>query len=336
MLDPALAPHLKRGKNLLAFSAGVDSTALFFLLKEEQIPFDIALVNYHTRPKSDEEAAYAHELAKRHSIRCFIHDAAPLSANFESRARTVRYKFFETLIEQHGYTALITAHQLDDRLEWLLMQLSKGAGLHELLGPLPLEKKEGYTLFRPLLGSTKAALRAYLETNALHFFEDESNRDETLKRNYFRHRFALPLLEKFEPGIRKSFRYLDEDAALLTEKMPPFRRLNALCYAQMPASRRAAVILADKMLKSLGFLMRQGDKERLKERDDHVVGRRYSVSMTKEYLFIAPFSDDVMEKVFKEQCRRLGIPPKLRPYLSQDKAAFEKVKTMMEKEKEPL
>ena len=47
--------YLKGKKNLLAFSAGVDSSALFFLLLEHDIKFDIALVNYGTRETSDKE-----------------------------------------------------------------------------------------------------------------------------------------------------------------------------------------------------------------------------------------------------------------------------------------
>ena len=47
--------NLKNKKNLLAFSAGVDSSALFFLLLEHGIKFDIALVNYGTRETSDKE-----------------------------------------------------------------------------------------------------------------------------------------------------------------------------------------------------------------------------------------------------------------------------------------
>ena len=40
---------IKNSKNLLAFSGGVDSTALFFLLLKENISFDIAIVNYNVR-----------------------------------------------------------------------------------------------------------------------------------------------------------------------------------------------------------------------------------------------------------------------------------------------
>jgi 7-cyano-7-deazaguanine synthase in queuosine biosynthesis len=37
----------------VAFSGGGDSTALFFLLLEQNIPFDIAHVNYQTREQSN-------------------------------------------------------------------------------------------------------------------------------------------------------------------------------------------------------------------------------------------------------------------------------------------
>jgi len=45
-------------KNLLAFSGGVDSSALFFILLEKKIPFDIAIVNYHKREQSKKEVEY--------------------------------------------------------------------------------------------------------------------------------------------------------------------------------------------------------------------------------------------------------------------------------------
>ena len=48
--------YLKDKKSLLAFSYGVDSTALFYLLKSAGVEFDCAMVNYQTRPSSlDEE-----------------------------------------------------------------------------------------------------------------------------------------------------------------------------------------------------------------------------------------------------------------------------------------
>ena len=47
--------RIKNSKNLLAFSGGVDSSALFFLLLNHKIDFDIAIVNYNTREQSKDE-----------------------------------------------------------------------------------------------------------------------------------------------------------------------------------------------------------------------------------------------------------------------------------------
>ena len=59
--------EIKNQKNLLAFSAGIDSSALFFLLIEKDIPFDIAIVNYNLRAQSNDEVSYAKELAKKYN-----------------------------------------------------------------------------------------------------------------------------------------------------------------------------------------------------------------------------------------------------------------------------
>ena len=64
MLNNSSLNLLKSKKNLLAFSAGVDSTALFFLLNDSNIDFDIAIVDYGLREQSKNEVAHAKNLAK--------------------------------------------------------------------------------------------------------------------------------------------------------------------------------------------------------------------------------------------------------------------------------
>ena len=56
--------------NLLAFSAGIDSTALFFLMMEEEILFDIAIVDYNQRLQSKDEVIYATQLAHKYNKKC--------------------------------------------------------------------------------------------------------------------------------------------------------------------------------------------------------------------------------------------------------------------------
>ena len=329
MLSKETLPLLRDGKNLLAFSGGVDSTALFFMLLREKIPFDIAIVNYQTREQSSEEVAYAKTLADKFGKECFLLTTRLSEENFEARARHARYGFFETVIKEHGYTSLLTAHQLDDRLEWLLMQLSKGAGLYELLGMQSIEQRDGYRLVRPLLEASKAELKTFLHDNSILYFEDESNADEKYKRNLFRHNIATPLLEKYSSGIKKSFGYLSEDLDEWLEQEIAVTTIRELHTFKRPLSRRSALIKIDRILKEHGFLMRQGDKEALKREDEHVVGRRFLVSFHREYCFVAPYTAGSMPKKFKEQCRLLGVPKKLRPYLFKNEEAFEAVAALL-------
>ncbi|MGB5966611.1 MAG: tRNA lysidine(34) synthetase TilS [Sulfurimonadaceae bacterium] len=334
MLNNRTLSLLQEGKNLLAFSGGVDSSALFFLLKQNNIPFDIAIVNYQTREQSFKEVAYAHALAKEFNKACYVLETSLTEQNFEASARNVRYDFFESIIQEHAYTNLITAHQLDDRLEWLLMQLSKGAGLYELLGTQVIEKRENYRLVRPLLETSRAEIKTYLDKNAIHYFEDESNSDEKYKRNFFRHNLAAPLLEKYASGIKKSFTYLNEDLTELLEQNIDVKSVQGLHYFEYPVSRRSAIITADHILKEQGFLMRQGDKEVLKTVEEHVVGRQYVVSFHPHYCFIVPYLTYEMSKEFKEKCRLLKVPRKLRPYLFKNEEAFDVVVSLLNNSKE--
>ena len=205
MLKNATLQKLESSKNLLAFSGGGDSTALLFLLLDNNVKFDIAIVDYQVRDQSKKEVAYAKELANKHDFKCHVLLASVPESNFEANARMVRYDFFNELIKEYEYDNLLTAHHLGDRFEWTLMQFCKGAGCVELSGMKEFEKRDRYNLLRPLLGHEKSELLSYLNANNLKYFEDESNLDEKYQRNYFRANHSKPLLEKYASGIKKAF-----------------------------------------------------------------------------------------------------------------------------------
>ncbi len=309
---------LTNKNNLLAFSAGIDSTALFFLLIEHNIPFDIALVNYGTREQSNEEEAYAKELARKYGIECHVAHAPQFESHFECRARKFRYEFFESLIAEHGYDNLLTAHQLNDRLEWMLMRLSKGAGLSEMLGMESVEKRDGYTLIRPLLGYTKDQLMEYLHEHGYKYFVDESNADERYERNYFRKHFAEPLIGEFGEGIARSMEYLSKDREILDsgfEEIFTQKELRILRLTNPALKVRAA----DKTFKRLGYLLSAAQRQEIEENDSVVIGGKWAVELSDDKLYIAPYVKTSMPKEFKEQCRKKRIPPKVRGYLLNEK-----------------
>ena len=150
-LDEKSLSSLFNSKNLLAFSSGVDSTALFFLLLHKNIEFDIIFVNYNIREESKKEEEYAKELSLKYSKKIYILQANKILKNFEKEAREIRYNFFHKIIEKYKYKNLLTAHQLNDKLEWFLMQFTKGSGLSEILGlkNITFNEKYKYNLIRP-------------------------------------------------------------------------------------------------------------------------------------------------------------------------------------------
>lgn len=306
--------HLKGKKNLLAFSAGVDSSALFFLLLAHQIKFDIAIVNYGTRETSDEEEMHAKALAKEHKLFCHSIKAPTFHSHFEKQARDFRYEFFESLITIEGYDTLITAHQLNDQLEWLLMRLSKGAGLCELLGLEPVTQKGHYALIRPLLAYSKEELLQYLQINAHPYFVDESNADESYERNRFRKHFSDALLTEYKEGIKRSMEYLRKDKEMLESGFETLYS-NKLLYIVKLHTPSSKVKAADLTLKKLGYLLSAPQRQEIEKEASLVIGGVWSIALQENLLFIAPYLIVDMPKKFKELCRVLKIPGKIRPYL---------------------
>lgn len=314
--------RLREGKALLAFSGGVDSTALFHLLLENSISFDIAHVNYHTRSVSDDEALSAQKLAQSHSLHCYTHSCHLSGPNFESHARKERYQFFEYLMQKHHYTYLLTAHQLNDRLEWMLMQLTRGCGLPELLGIKSLDKRGNLSILRPLLQHDREEIEEYLSEHNLSHFIDESNTDESYTRNRFRHRHSTPIMREHADAIRRSFRYLEEDNDDLIEPIV-FQTSDGLYWSENPRTLRSLLYGIDQHLKSLGILMSAPEKEELKKVKSSIVSRQYAISIEENYTFIALYqSNIIMDKGFKEECRKLKISPKLRGFLYGSRKAY--------------
>jgi tRNA(Ile)-lysidine synthase len=301
-------------KNLLAFSGGVDSTALFFLLVEKNIPFDIAIVNYHQREQSNDEVNYAKKLAKKYNKKCFI-------ANFdeekfsEKTARDFRYKFFDEIIENNFYESLITAHQLNDKLEWFLMQLTKGAGLNELVGFEKKSKRNNYIVYKPLLETTKESLLEYLQNNNIQYFIDETNQDSKYKRNYFRKEFSDRLLSEFTDGIKNSFVYLQNDIDSMNS-LYELKKIKELSIAKFKINDINIMMrFIDSELKQRGILISKDTRDEIKLQKSIVVSHKIAIEIVDEKVWIAPSYNITMDKKFKEKCRIEKIPTNIRSYL---------------------
>lgn len=307
---------VKKTKNLLAFSGGVDSTALFFLLLEKNISFDIAIVNYNIRKEAQTEVLYAKELAKKYNKQIFIKDVKVENlSNFEKNARDIRYDFFEKIINENSYEVLITAHQLNDKLEWFFMQFSKGAGLEELIGLNELEKKETYKIYKPLLNISKDDLEKFLKENKIKYFIDNSNFDEKYQRNYFRHNFSNRFLEEFSSGVKKSFLYLQNDLNSLDIKLLPIKKIGDLEVFINQKDDNLNLRTIDKSLKKRGILLSSSQKYEIFKQKELTVSHKVNISILENFIWIAPNVDTTIDKKYKELYRITKIPKNIRAYI---------------------
>lgn len=307
---------IKESKNLLAFSAGVDSSALFFLLLKQNIPFDIAIVNYNVRVQSKDEVNYAKELALKYNKQIYIKEVKlETTSNFEKTARDIRYKFFEEIINENSYEILITAHQLNDKLEWFLMQLTKGAGLVELIGFNEFEQKENYKVYKPLLEITKEELENFLKQENIKYFIDNSNFDEKYKRNYFRHNFSDKLLSEYTNGIKKSFKYLQDDINSLNIEITPIKVFDELEIYKNQNDNNLNIRIIDNSLKKRGFLLSSAQREEILKQKEITISHKINISIKEDFIWICPNVSSIMDKKFKENCRINKIPKNVRNYI---------------------
>ncbi|QMW06543.1 tRNA lysidine(34) synthetase TilS [Spirosoma foliorum] len=188
---------------LLAISGGIDSMVMAELFHRINQPVAIAHVNFGLRgAESEADALFVQNKAEQYGVP--FHGtrfdtkavAAERGVSIQMVARELRYTWFAQLLDEYKYACLATAHHLNDTLETLLLNLTRGTGLAGLHGIA--SNQNG--IVRPLLFATRPQLVAYADERELLYREDSSNSDDKYARNRIRHH-VVPVLTSLNPGL---------------------------------------------------------------------------------------------------------------------------------------
>jgi tRNA(Ile)-lysidine synthase len=230
--------HGTETKYYIALSGGLDScvllTLFYQLSRQQKINVSAIHVNHQLSPHADSWSQHCKQLCGKYSIQ-YIERIIRLELNagdsLEELARIKRYRIFADCIGKNDI--LLTAHQLDDQAETVMLQLLRGAG-PKGLSAMPVIKRFGRGYHgRPLLHFSRDDLLAYAHEHKLEWINDESNDDVRLTRNFLRHQVLSVIKSRWTSvasAISRSAAHCAESQALLEE-------FAAEIYAQVSGSR---------------------------------------------------------------------------------------------------
>ena len=200
-----LAGPLNGRRFCLAFSGGVDSSALLLALarlrRRHRFRLRALHVNHQLQPGAAAWAAAAARRARgwRVAVQVLtVQVPRRPGASLEAQARAARYAAMAA--ELAPGEQLLTAHNQDDQLETVLLQLIRGAGLAGLAAMPEVAPFAAGRLLRPLLPVPRALLQQFLEQEGVRWIDDPSNQDERFDRNYLRQRI-VPALRARWPAV---------------------------------------------------------------------------------------------------------------------------------------
>lgn len=204
---------------VIGVSGGPDSILLLHILNElkKELDFEIfvAHINHMLREEADEETEYVIDFCKKLNIECFVKriDVVEIANNLkrgtEETGRKIRYEFFNEVLEKTGSNKIATAHNNNDKVETILMNILRGSGTAGLKG---IEAKRDNMYIRPLIEITREEIEKYCIENKLNPKIDKSNSENIYTRNKVRN-VVIPYIKKeFNPNILKTINRLSDVA----------------------------------------------------------------------------------------------------------------------------
>ena len=224
----------KEQKLLLAISGGVDSVVLLDVLLKLGYDVTLAHCNFNLRgSESDGDDQFVRDVAEKYDVPLFVKNFdtknTEVAGSTQMVARELRYTWFNELLDEQKLDYILTAHHLNDSIETLLLNLTKGSGISGLRG---IQAKSG-SVVRPLLEITKQEIIEYAQKNNIAFREDSSNASDKYQRNKIRNQ-VIPLLKEsnpaFENSVLQTLNNLKESEEILEKTIS--KKWNKLTYEE--------------------------------------------------------------------------------------------------------
>ena len=194
-------------KILVGLSGGPDSVFLLNVLLKLKSEYNIevaaAHINHMIRgADADNDELFCEDICKNAGIEFY-----KISLNIpeisrqhkiseENAGRIERYKFFNKICDDYGYNKIAVAHNMNDSVETILLNLIRGCSLNGLTGIKPINNN----IIRPILNVKKSKIIEYLDYYNIKYCIDNTNHENLYTRNKVRN-VILESMKEINPSV---------------------------------------------------------------------------------------------------------------------------------------
>ncbi len=238
-------------KIVVAVSGGPDSISMLDILlklkKRKKINCEliVAHINHMIREEATEDEQFVENFCKKNNIKCYIKRIdVPKYANnnkigHEEAGRVVRYQFFDEIMKKESANKIAIAHNKNDKVETMIMNMLRGSGISGLRG---IEITRDNKYIRPIIEIEREEIESYCEENNLKPRIDKTNFLNDCTRNKIRN-IAIPYIKKeFNPNFIETMNRLSD---VIVEEDNFMKKITEENYNKIKISEKSNEIILD-------------------------------------------------------------------------------------------
>lgn len=238
-------------KIVCAVSGGPDSICMLDVLRrikeENKINFDIIVchINHMIRVEATADEQYVENYCKKYQIPFFAKrvDVKKIAESnkqgTEEAGRKVRYDFFEEIFQKENATKIAIAHNKNDKIETIIMNVFRGSGISGLRGIEPIRDNK---FIRPLIETERTEIEKYCEENRLNPRIDKTNFINDVTRNKIRNIVIPYIKNEFNPNFINTLNRLSN---VITEEDEYMKKRTIEVYNEIRIQEKESYIVLD-------------------------------------------------------------------------------------------
>lgn len=238
---------------VLGVSGGPDSICMLNILndirKDESINLNfkivVAHINHMIRKEADEELEFVKLFCQNIGVDFFSKsiDVQKIANNTkmgtEEVGRNERYKFFNEILEKTHSNKISIAHNKNDKIETIIMNVLRGSGISGLRGIEPMKNNK---YIRPLIQCQRNEIEEYCSNEKLNPRIDKTNFENIYTRNKTRNVVIPYIKQEYNPNIINT---LDRLSDLIREEDEYLNKVTIEKYNKIVIEEKDNQIILD-------------------------------------------------------------------------------------------